>query len=293
MSFPLPWSSLRNPVLYLPTAPLKDAAVVFDEQSEKFYLRASYFNLFESQDLRTWKEMPSSFEGSSPDIIKRDFWYITTQNKYKNKLLSLLPFRYLTISKRESLYSRSKLDATYLGPKFLLPARIIDGALAFDNFLERFILIFKKWQAVYIALSKNFDPSAWERPKKAYFEGGWGENFQILKIDDHWRLIATCRDPDKPNVTGYTESHLPFIFNRGPSWLDWKNKTLLHIPAESWNSVMKANSGFLCDWRKYDGYFYLFYAGSDDNYKFDGRGHAKIGVARSKDLETWLLPGQL
>ena len=47
------------------------------------------------------------------------------------------------------------------------------------------------------------------------------------------------------------------------------------------------------DWRERDGHFYLFYAGSNDGERFSGRGHAKIGVARSTDLKTWTLPGKL
>jgi hypothetical protein len=51
-----------------------------------------------------------------------------------------------------------------------------------------------------------------------------------------------------------------------------------------------ADCAFLADWRQYDGYFYLFYAGSDDGDSFQLRGHGKIGVARSRDLVEWRAP---
>jgi len=49
----------------------------------------------------------------------------------------------------------------------------------------------------------------------------------------------------------------------------------------------RANAAFLLDHRERDGYFYLLYAGSSDLTSFEGRGHAKLGLARSIDLQTW------
>ena len=52
-----------------------------------------------------------------------------------------------------------------------------------------------------------------------------------------------------------------------------------------------ANSAFLCDASALaGGYYYLFYAGSNELTRFDGWGHAKIGVARSTDLVHWQVP---
>lgn len=56
---------------------------------------------------------------------------------------------------------------------------------------------------------------------------------------------------------------------------------------------MCANSAYLCDWRKYDGHFYLFYAGAMDDRSFERRGHGMIGVVRSRDLLQWRLPGEM
>lgn len=52
----------------------------------------------------------------------------------------------------------------------------------------------------------------------------------------------------------------------------------------------RANAAFLCDARPVDGYYYLFYSGSTETLLFNGRGHAKVGVARSVDLVDWEVP---
>jgi hypothetical protein len=95
----------------------------------------------------------------------------------------------------------------------------------------------------------------------------------------------------------YTCNHEPFIYTMDGAgselgdWTRWIEKTHLQVPFEQWNTIMHANSGYLTDWRAYDGYFYLFYAGSVDGDRFDGRGHGKIGVARSRDLREWRVAG--
>jgi hypothetical protein len=52
-----------------------------------------------------------------------------------------------------------------------------------------------------------------------------------------------------------------------------------------------ANSVFLCDAQASDGYYYATYAGSDELTAFGGWGHAEIGIARSRDLVHWQVPG--
>ena len=108
-----------------------------------------------------------------------------------------------------------------------------------------------------------------------------------------WRVVATTNTLDRPY----------FATLAGPpanprSWLDWTGGRVLNIPAESWNSAAGissvthevANAIYLCDGRAIDGYFYAFYAGSDELTAFGGWGHAKIGIARSIDLVHWNVP---
>jgi hypothetical protein len=123
---------------------------------------------------------------------------------------------------------------------------------------------------------------------------GWFENDQFLTIDGKWHLLGTSipfHDPMLYRMEGDPA--------RPHSWLDWKKVRVLDIPQEAWNAGPRdsrgfshdvANTAFLCDARTVDGYFYVFYSGATELESNDGRGHQKIGVARSTDLESWQVP---
>ncbi len=168
---------------------------------------------------------------------------------------------------------------------------------------ERWMLGYK-WEqlpAVQISLGNVID-SGWSEP--SIVEPGallqFAENQQFLMIDGVWRVLATGRHPEGPQCDSpiYTCNHAPFLFTvRGAAaslgdWIYWDEKTWLEVATEDWNTEMHANSAYLADWRHFDGWFYLFYAGSNDSDTFSGRGHGKIGVSRSRDLHTWYPAGQ-
>ena len=76
------------------------------------------------------------------------------------------------------------------------------------------------------------------------------------------------------------------------AWQRWTQVRELAIPAQPWNdgellSHERANAAFLIDDRQTDGAFYLLYAGSTEVTSFEGRGHARLGIARSRDLIEW------
>jgi hypothetical protein len=121
---------------------------------------------------------------------------------------------------------------------------------------------------------------------------GWTENFQFLVIDGVWHVLLTT-----------IPIHVPTLFRLAgdpadpQSWLQWEQVASFEVPQEDWNRGTTpgidhetANSAYLCDARAADGYWYLFYAGSTELTTHEGRGHAKIGVARSRDLQTWTVP---
>jgi hypothetical protein len=122
---------------------------------------------------------------------------------------------------------------------------------------------------------------------------GWFENYQLLTIDGRWHMLGTripIHVPELWRLTGDPSDP--------QAWLGWEKVRDLEVPEEAWNGggnapgidYERANSAYLCDARAVDGHFYLFYAGSTELTTFDGRGHAKIGVARSTDLRTWTAP---
>jgi len=319
-AFPIPWEALSNPVLADPDIPLKDPCVVYDR---------GFFHIFTSgasyrtRDFRTYE---GPFPGyGSPDITRAaDGRFVLvyqtrdTANpgpdprvdpESPDNLHRRLCFR---ISRDLETWSEER----ELYPS-LPPDRHIDGALAYDSQCGCYYLGFKTGvtiQQFRVARSQGPELDGnWIGPVKAYAGEGclldklfpilgdtitrWAENYQFLRIDGRWRMIATARDPRRPIDFGYMESHEPFVYElRGEGrtleeWTDWVGKRQLEVPREEWNSLMHANSAYLCDWRGHDGYFYLFYAGTNQPTE-DGRGHGRIGVVRSRDLVDWKLPGQ-
>ncbi|MEJ2151262.1 MAG: hypothetical protein P8Z40_17610, partial [Chloroflexota bacterium] len=73
------------------------------------------------------------------------------------------------------------------------------------------------------------------------------------------------------------------------------------IPEEAFNTVDRDNAAALCDWRARNGYFYLIYAGKNEERRdaFRGtashrpwpRGWNKLALARSRDLVRWYPAG--
>ena len=76
-------------------------------------------------------------------------------------------------------------------------------------------------------------------------------------------------------------------------WLEWHPPTVLKVPQEGFNTYHRSNAAFLADWREYDGYFYLLYAGTTEGKTHAGRGNNKLGLARSQDLKTWSAPSNV
>ncbi len=313
------WAHLRNPVLSDDRIPLKDPCVVYREGI--FYV----FTSGASYKTRDFKSYEGPFEGyGSPDITRLDsenyvMVYQVRDTEHPGPEPGVDPDSPNNAYRR--LYYRISSDLEHWSEgRDLFPAlppnRNIDGALAFDR--NHYYLGFKTGVAIQeFKIARSIGPfidGQWSEPQKAYAGEGclldklipiigdtitrWAENYQFILIDDTWRMIATGRDPKRPIDFGYMRSHEPFIYERAntedslDSWSNWIHKTHLIVPYENWNTLMHANSAYLCDWRAYDGYFYLFYAGTDQETE-DGRGHGKIGVVRSVDLVNWKLPGDL
>jgi hypothetical protein len=125
-------------------------------------------------------------------------------------------------------------------------------------------------------------------------DSGTVENYEFVKAAGTWRLVATSNNLDQPWM--FTLAGNPAL---ATGWLRWSNGYQLQVPSEPFNSgpsisslgFEHANSAFLCNASSLPGgYYYLFYAGSDELTQFDGWGHAKIGVARSTDLVHWQVP---
>jgi hypothetical protein len=313
------WASLRNPVLQMEDRSLKDMAVAYNPATDEFYIFSStrfevddpgretkeryFFITKDWQSYETFTDAHLNGPGygpGSPDLTFIDgLWYMT----YQLGTFVGGDARVLWYSTSSSL--RDWSAARELAPELLDPAlRNIDGALAKEG--DYFYLGWKRIQQFFVTRSLNPTVDGqWLPAQQASAAGAFAENFQFIKIDGEWRMIATGQEPgpyrcpQNPQFLFYTCNHEPFIYrmeqgngDQLEDWTSWVDKRHLTVPYEDWNTIMHANSGYLVDWREYDGYFYLFYAGSDDGDRFELRGHGKIGVARSRDLIHWRAAGE-
>jgi len=175
-----------------------------------------------------------------------------------------------------------------LAPQLTKNVRAIDAAVAFAN--NKYYLIWKStanWIPL-IAVSDNLD-SDWVLLGTPSFHRAvpeaLHENFDFIFEDNQWKLLST-------------DNLLPFLYTlngtgeNDTDWLTWINGYELEVAQHAWNSVGKANAAAIADWRQFDGYFYLFYAGENENDTFQGRGHEKLGISRSKDLVKWFDAGE-
>ena len=307
------WINLSNPILSFSDRMLKDQAIVYYDGYFYIFSSTRFENndtnnknvFYRTQDFKTYEELydKNIADGGSPDIIKvGGTFFMVFQFSLSSDDSNIRRIFYSTSTNLIN-WSESKEIAPCLQPYM----RHIDGALAYED--GYFYLGYKGWQTFFVTKSVNKELDGnWLRSKWSWAGGPfkWAENYQFIKIDNVWHMIATSK-PVFNNIFELLKillnelSH-PYVGNHEPclytmdgggeclnSWARWINKTYLNIPREDWNELMIANSAYLCDWREYDGYFYLFYAGANDWFRFEERGHCKIGVVRSTNLKNWYL----
>jgi hypothetical protein len=203
------------------------------------------------------------------------------------------------------LYYRTTTDFAHFSPphQLLKPEltaptdRVIDAALAWTP--AGLLLGFKTGsnaQAFELARSASGSlDGPWQvigKPDIRVF-GDTIENYQFIRIDGRWKLLATSNVLDRP-----------FLFDlvgdasRPNGWLRWSKGRQLDVPQEPWNTgtgltgttLEHANCAYLVDRRSTDGYFYLLYEDAPEKSRFGGEGHGVLGIARSIDLVSWSVP---
>jgi hypothetical protein len=308
----IPWGKLRNPILSYPDSAAKDVGVrLLDGAWHLFFSSLSGDRVHwriggtTSRDLRTWSKLvvwpdQRATQGlASPDITQApDGTFVVTYQSDPGDVGGSAKLYYRT-SRDLRTWTAARPLARALHPK--AGDRMIDGALAY---LGHGVILGYKYglsdgaqkQAFEIAYSASGSlDGPWTlvgRPSISQY-GDTFENYEFLRIDRRWHLIATTNTLDRPY----------FATLAGPpddprSWLDWVDGRVLDIPAEAWNSAPGpssithevANAIYLCDARALDGHYYVFYAGSSELTDLGGWGHAKIGIARSTDLVHWEVP---
>ena len=308
----IPWAQLRNPILSYPDSAAKDVGVRLVDGAWHFLFSSLTsdpvhwrIGTATSRDLRAWStlsvwpDQPGTQGLASPDITQApDGTYVVTYQSDPADVGGAAKLYYRTSRDLVTWTKALPLGRT-LHPR--AGDRMIDGALAFVG--GGVILGYKygvsdgtQKQAFEIAYSASGSLNGpWTligRPAISQF-GDIFENYEFFELDGRWRLIATTNTLDRPyfaTLNGPTDDPR--------SWLDWAGGRVLSIPAEAWNSAAGpsgithevASAIYLCDARALDGYYYVFYAGSNELTDFGGWGHAKIGIARSTDLVHWSVP---
>jgi hypothetical protein len=305
---PIPWEKLRNPILTGPET-IKDQTVVHHEGVFHVFDGGHYH----SRDLLHW-EGPEPFDAGSPDLVRMPDGRFVVVDQGRDPDSGHDRHRRLRWRTSDDLWHWSEPRDIHAA---LPHDRNIDGALAFAD--GRVVLGFKqgvRLQKFLVTESPLPDAAgrfAWAPVREADAGTGcgidgwvsdladnvtrWAENFQFIRIDGRWRMIATARHPERPVDEGYVGSHEPYIYTMDGDgselehWTRWVDKRHLQIPGEGWNPLMHANTAHLSDWRALDGHFYLFYSGASE-LDPDGRGRGRLGVARSLDLIHWSVAGQ-
>jgi hypothetical protein len=301
----IPWKSLHNPVLSYPNWSIKDSAMAY--RGGVFYVFFSAFYEDRGQvrshvvevstrDFKTYSQPIFNFDGEedgwlgmcSPDVQHIGNQYIMTFNSWGDKPGKLNALFYKTSS---DLTHWSK--AAPLAAELTVGLRVIDAATAHTP--EGYYAIWKEGQRGMkprMAFANSLDgpfhfvksglPALLMEDSKD--DGLIHENYEFLQIDGRWRLLATDYNPPSPRL---------YTLEDPSDWLKWGQGYELKIPIESFNTDNIANAAALYDWREYDGFFYLIYAGRTEHATYLRRGWNRIGLARSKDLIHWQAAGTL
>ena len=290
------WERLRNPVFATDHMTKDQTIRLIDGRWHLFFSEmvdeSARTGHMTSTDMVRWKPAPPTDRVDSPDITRaRDGRYVISLQLPDPKNPDLPKIFFRTANDPDGPWT----EPTRLVPGLFEDERIIDAAIAHTQ-----------W-GLYLLFKRGLHDSVVQYDELAYSPSGslegpwehlgqpdlpWSENFEFLSIDGVWHVLVTT-----------IPIHHPALFRlAGPpsdpqSWLHWTQVGMFDVPQEEWNrgetpgiTHETANSAYLCDARELDGHWYLFYAGSTELTTFDGRGHAKIGVARSTDLVRWDVP---
>ncbi|MGD0739965.1 MAG: hypothetical protein ABR957_10250 [Terracidiphilus sp.] len=312
------WKSLHNPVLSYPNWSVKDTAMAYRQGTFYVFFSAFYDDHGQvrchvaevsTRDFKRYSDPIFDFDGEedgwtgmcSPDVQFLFGEYVMTFNSWGNSPGKPNQLFYET-SKDLMLWSNRKPLApnlTSIGDQHPIDASLAEA------------------DGGYYLVYKESSPGIHSRPRMAFStslegpfnyvgdgivallmkdgkdNGFFHENFEFLHSGDQWFMLATDYLHNSQNHDNY-DMQAPYLYalDPGSHWLQWTRGYMLDIPGEAFNAVSIDNAAALYDWRKYDGYYYLIYAGRNDGQAYAKRGWNRIALARSKDLIHWSVPGQ-
>jgi hypothetical protein len=312
------WANIRNPVLSYPNWSVKDTAMTCRDGTFYVFFSAFYpergqvrSHVVEvsTRDFKHFSDPIFNFDGEedgwigmcSPDVQRLYGRYVMTFNSWgdkpgkPNQLFYEISSDLVHWSTRKPL----ALNLTQEGEQ-----RVIDAALAQAD--GGYYLVYKEQTPGIhtrprIAFSSSLDGPFQYRGdgiaallmKDGKDNGFSHENYEFLHTNGQWFLLTTDYLHNSKNPQRY-DVQAPYLYalEPGSHWLNWAQGYTFDLPGEEFNRESIANAAALYDWRKSDGYYYLIYAGRNDGETYARRGWNQIGLARSKDLVHWSIPGQ-
>lgn len=305
----LDWSSLQNPVLSYPHWSIKDAAMA--EQSGTYYVFFSAFYSDHGQirshvvevstpDFKAFSQPILNFDGEdagwkgmcSPDVQKLgNVWGLSFNSwgddpKRPNQLF------YMTSADLVHWSSRQPLAANLTAGQ-----SVIDLSLAFVE--GSYYAVWRQGLEDYpkdihlrVAKAKSLS-GPWRfvgsgigtlNMANGHGSGLIHENYQFTWIGDVLHLLSD-------DYSDKVEGEYLYALAPGDEPLTWAKGVELQVPVQSFNRLVRCFAAALYDWRKLDGYYYLIYAGCNEQQTYLGRGWNRLGLARSKDLIHWFPAG--
>lgn len=301
------WAGLRNPVLAYPLWSIKDFACAcrqgtfflffsaFEEEAERVRSRVVGVT---TRDFRSFSQPVAQIDGRedgwigmcSPDISSVPDGFCLTFNSWGDKPGRPNQLFYLT-----SIDLKNWSPRRPLAPNLTECTRAIDAAVAFEN--GRYYLFWKQDQKPRCAVGDSLDGDfRFIGDGFPGFSGAgdlawnWNENYQLVKFDGRWRMVATTR-----NAAGRLVPVIYSMKDTGSAdadWLEWVDGYQLEVAEECFNADHHANCPCLLDMRRLDGHFYLLYAGRNDQSGYASRGWNRLGISRSRDLVHWIPAGR-
>ncbi len=295
------WDSLENPVYSHAGWSTKDACMVYRDGYFYLFFSAFYHDkgrershvvgvktkdfINYSDPLFTWSGYFDGWTGMcSPNITKHGNKYYLTYNSWgddhsngmKNQLF------YAVSEDLENWQSGKPLAWDITVDENGNQVRAIDAAVTFFN--DKVYLCWKENQTPMMAVADEIGKTGWKR--LGQLPNGWCENYQFIQMDGFWYHVSTAQG-HQPRIMkmcgdGYDDS----------DWLNWSVFSYPEIPVEDFSTDEQANASFLADWRIYDGYMYLIYAGRTEGQSHLGRGNNKLGLARLKTFTKWSVPDE-
>lgn len=304
------WERVRNPVLGYPARAVKDPALVWSHGRwvalfSSVDTRGRWrIGITTSSDLQRWSRLrflphDVRVEGeASPDVVRSpDGDFVVTFQSFVHDVDGGEAKLWYRTTRDFRQFSRARRLAFEVHPGSA--DRVIDPALV--------------WSPAGLLLGYKFGlrdgPQSFEiaRSTSGALDGPWVlvgrpdikvlgdtvENYQFLHLDGDFELLATSNNLDRPYL--FDLAGAP---GEPAGWLHWSAGRQLVVPQEAWNpgggvtgvTFEHANCAFVVDRRRIDGLVYLIYADSPDLASFGGQGHARLGMARSRDLVHWTVP---